>query len=179
MPPAEEIKEFKANFKKKAIKNFLEAEKYMLMIVDVAEFASRLQCWKFMLDYKETMTLLRRPVTVLEKACQALHQSDHFKTALACILSLGNYMNGNTPKGQAEGFSLKALPKLDMTKDRTNKINFVHYVCSLCYKAKPESLHLAEELKPIMDARNVDLKLLDGEYEGVNAKMNGNSCVQF
>jgi hypothetical protein len=36
-------------------------------------------------------------------------------------LTIGNILNGGTPKGQADGFDLPVLGKLVSTKDNTNQ----------------------------------------------------------
>ena len=41
-----------------------------------------------------------------------LIQSAEITTILSLILAYGNYMNGNTVRGQADGFHLEVLPKL-------------------------------------------------------------------
>lgn len=38
------------------------------------------------------------------------------------ILSIGNYMNGSTNRGQADGFDLETLKKINDTKDSNNKV---------------------------------------------------------
>ncbi len=52
------------------------------------------------------------------------------KQTLAIVLTLGNYMNGGTAKGQADGFEIDALTKLITTKNISNKISLVHYIAT-------------------------------------------------
>lgn len=49
-------------------------------------------------------------------------------TTLALVLSIGNYLNGGTNRGQADGFDISALALLENTKDSENKINLVDYI---------------------------------------------------
>ena len=44
--------------------------------------------------------------------CRELINSKRFETVLHYVLSIGNYVNGGTPKGGCHGFMLKSLPKL-------------------------------------------------------------------
>ena len=43
-------------------------------------------------------------------------------------LSVGNIMNGGTPKGQADGFDLPVVSKIGSTKDNNNK-TMMTFIC--------------------------------------------------
>lgn len=167
MPTPEDLAAFKTSHKTKQLKNFNDAEKYMLMIISIPEFGTRLQCWKFTQDFNESVSAFVSPVKALKEAVTAVRESKHFKIILGFILAIGNYMNGGTAKGQADGFNLKCLPKLDMTKDKTNKVTLIQYICSTCYQKHPETSELVSELKPIHTAKDVQLEKIEKELENI------------
>lgn len=41
------------------------------------------------------------------------------------ILACGNYMNGSTPRGQADGFAIEILPKIKDIKGKDNSITLL------------------------------------------------------
>lgn len=53
---------------------------------------------------------------------------DGVKSILALVLAIGNYMNGGTTRGQADGFGLEILPKLKDVKSRDNSHNLLQFV---------------------------------------------------
>ena len=59
---------------------------------------------------------------------QMLMTGDKIKTILGLILAIGNYMNGGTSRGQADGFGLEILAKLKDVKSKDNSQNLLQYV---------------------------------------------------
>lgn len=55
-----------------------------------------------------------------ENAFDELKNSKNFKKILGMILSIGNILNGQTAKGQADGFYLDALSKTTTLRDINN-----------------------------------------------------------
>lgn len=44
------------------------------------------------------------------------------------MLAVGNYLNGGSARGQADGFNLEALESLNSTKDVSNTITLLEYI---------------------------------------------------
>jgi hypothetical protein len=55
---------------------------------------------------------LQPEINIVLKACQELVDSKRLEEVMHYVLSIGNYVNGGTPKGGCHGFMLKSLPKL-------------------------------------------------------------------
>ena len=53
--------------------------------------------------------------------------SAEIATFLGLVLAYGNYMNGNTQRGQADGFHLDVLLKLRDVKAKDSDVNLLHY----------------------------------------------------
>jgi hypothetical protein len=49
---------------------------------------------------------------------------------LGLVLAVGNYMNGGTARGQADGFTMEALDTLANTKDLSNSISLLDHISS-------------------------------------------------
>lgn len=54
-------------------------------------------------------------------------------------MALGNYLNGGTNKGQADGFSVEDLNKLSGVKDANNK-SILEYIVKVAKSQFPEKL---------------------------------------
>jgi hypothetical protein len=167
-PGAEDIQDFKTKMNLKPEKNYVEVEKYMQMIVSVPEFFGRLEAWIFMLEFEQNVAIAEKPLAVLKKAVQVVRDSQSFKTILGYILAFGNYMNGGTNKGQADGFHLKALLKLDLTKDSTNKVTLIQYIAEQALKKDPSIAKIAEEFKILNDAKTIGFDMVSKEVDGLS-----------
>jgi len=71
-------------------------------------------------------------------------------------LAFGNYMNGSTPKGQAWGFRLGALNRLNGSKSADNQSSLLHYLIEYVKG-------YMEEVKDVHEACRVESLFLQGE----------------
>jgi hypothetical protein len=69
-----------------------------------------------------------------------VRDSEALQKILGTVLAVGNYLNGGTAKGQADGFEIDALLKVTMVKDSTNRVTLLDYVIKLANTQYPESL---------------------------------------
>jgi hypothetical protein len=168
LPTDEDVKQFKELYKTKVTKDFLEAEKYMLMTITIPEFGTRLMCWVFMKEFDTDFSTFFAPIELLKKSIQAVKNSDNFRVVLGYLLAMGNYLNGDTPKGQADGFHLKILAKLDTTRDKTNKVSLLQYAIEAAVKKQPRIVTLGDELKLVHQAKANSLESLQKGVIGIN-----------
>ncbi|CAJ1368140.1 unnamed protein product [Effrenium voratum] len=121
----------------------------------------------------------RAPATFWEELCRGaeiLMRSKALERLLALVLFVGNYLNGGTARGRAEGFDLETLPKLSKLRGRGSE-TLLDYLVSQTESAEPGLLGAlfragAEEemVKRARKHRVVDLldelKCLIGQAEG-------------
>jgi hypothetical protein len=168
IPTTEEINEFKEKMNTKPEKNYAEAEKFMHLMVTLPEFAGRLEAWMFLLEFEQNVKIAEKPLAALKNAVAAVKNSNNFKAVLGYILAFGNYMNGGTNKGQAEGFHLKALLKLDLTKDSTNKVTLLQYVAEQAIRKDPSVIKLIEDFKVLNEAKSIAFDMISKEVDGLS-----------
>jgi hypothetical protein len=53
-------------------------------------------------------------------AYNQIKNNKYFLQVLGFTLGIGNVLNGGTPKGQADGFDLAVLGKINLMKDNQN-----------------------------------------------------------
>jgi len=119
LPDPESIAAFKAVKDNKPVSNYAEPENLLLAICNIPEFGNRLKCWMYSLQFENSLVVVDKPLEAIEKSLELLKQSEHFKTFLGVVLAVGNYLNGGTKKGQAEGFQVDIISKLEETKDNS------------------------------------------------------------
>ena len=86
-------------------------------------------------------------VDALSLSARQMTDSKSLRNILSIVLSLGNYMNGgNKTRGQADGFQLDILDKLDGTKESSGKGSLLEFVARILVDRFPQSLNCAVEL---------------------------------
>eukprot|EP00457_Paulinella_chromatophora_P004063 gb/GEZN01004073.1/.p1 GENE.gb/GEZN01004073.1/~~gb/GEZN01004073.1/.p1 ORF type:complete len:602 (+),score=158.22 gb/GEZN01004073.1/:77-1807(+) len=88
-----------------------------------------LQC-QFPNLFKETEAL----VLLYEKGINTAKGSKPLLKVLQAVLAIGNFMNGGTRNGQAYGFEIELLSKLQNTTDLKNKLSLVHFLLNTLKK---------------------------------------------
>ncbi|GKD17913.1 formin-like protein 6, partial [Tanacetum coccineum] len=80
------------------------------------------------------------------------------RRVMQTILSLGNALNQGTSRGQAAGFKLDSLLKLNDTRAKSNKMTLMHYLCKVLAEKLPELLDFSKELGSLEAASKIQLK---------------------
>ena len=111
-------------------------DKFLIELNEIPYYKEKLKIWSTILKYEFLIPRLEDSFKYLIPACKELKNNKHFHEILGTILSLGNIMNGGTSKGQADGFSLDLLPKLEGLKDSTGH-SILTFICSKTNKEDP------------------------------------------
>ena len=90
------------------------SERFLLECwVRVPLFQIRLECFKFKIDFYSELPDVCEIISIISDALVSIRESESFKNIIALILSIGNYLNHGTNKGNAQGFSLNILSQLN------------------------------------------------------------------
>lgn len=140
-------------------------EIFVLHCSRIPQLHARLECWSFKLNFEEQYADLLKPVSVLLDAAETFRHSRALKQALAIVLSVGNYLNGGTNRGQADGFDISVLSQLENIKDATNKTSLAGYCVQQMVKlhGKDSLKQLAADLALCSEAMKHSLKNVSGE----------------
>jgi len=149
------------------------SEMFCLKLSVVPNVRTRLRCWKFKLEFDEQVEDVQLPLYQLETACSDLRENQKLRTVLALFLELGNYMNGGTARGQADGFSVETLPKLSDTKDITNTCTLLEHGVNIIKKEDAGLLSLPEELKRVTKAAEISMTQVSDSLRKLIMDMNG------
>mmetsp|Transcript_24636 Transcript_24636/g.34790 ORF Transcript_24636/g.34790 Transcript_24636/m.34790 type:complete len:99 (+) Transcript_24636:1-297(+) len=74
---------------------------------------------------------------------------------MSIILCLGNYMNGGTRNGQADGFELDILRKLENTKNTTKKVSLLQYIAKMLVARNPTAPKIRDSLNNVFRAASL------------------------
>eukprot|EP00747_Dinoflagellata_sp_TGD_P072411 gnl/TRDRNA2_/TRDRNA2_157466_c4_seq2.p1 gnl/TRDRNA2_/TRDRNA2_157466_c4~~gnl/TRDRNA2_/TRDRNA2_157466_c4_seq2.p1 ORF type:complete len:431 (-),score=102.58 gnl/TRDRNA2_/TRDRNA2_157466_c4_seq2:310-1569(-) len=96
-------------------------EQYMWVISQIPAFQARLDCWYFLRTYADRCDQYVEGLTQFQGIAECFRKSKELPSLLGLILAVGNYINGGTDRGQADGFDLDVLGKLETIKDARGK----------------------------------------------------------
>eukprot|EP01137_Pigoraptor_chileana_P007307 Opistho-2@52723 len=132
-------------------------EQFLLDLHKFTNAKTHIRTWLFYLQFPETAGEIDSHVRQLLAAVQSVKSSRAFRKLLGVILVYGNYMNGGTNRGQADGFDLEILPKLRDVRDEKGASLYKYLVDFVKAKAPTVSM-LPEELGAVRKARVVSLQ---------------------
>mmetsp|Transcript_76858 Transcript_76858/g.213520 ORF Transcript_76858/g.213520 Transcript_76858/m.213520 type:complete len:1164 (-) Transcript_76858:106-3597(-) len=105
------------------------AESFMWAVGQVPMVRARLTCHRCLESYADSLGPVLRDLEKMNRACQDMRSSAVVRSFLGCVLALGNFLNGGTSRGQADGFDLETLGKLSLVKDIHGK-DLRHFLCT-------------------------------------------------
>jgi len=139
------------------------SDKFYLSIKDVPRLAGRLNCWAFKYKFENNFTEIIPDLETILYASQELQRSKRFKDLLSIILAIANFLNANSAKKDAYGFTLSSLTKLKDTKAVDGKTTLLQYVAIYCTKKAQGVLRLREDFENLERAARISLPDLTGE----------------
>lgn len=142
-------------------------EKFMLKLLVIPRIQNRIELFLFKIRFPEQIQEIRTKIKYCEQAQFSIQNSKHFKDLLEIVLSLGNFLNQGTKKGNAHGFKLSDLNKLKDTKShqRTTLLDFL--ITSIKTSERKEVANFVTDLEPIKDASRVEETVLASEISEI------------
>merc|ERR1719223_2544987 len=92
-------------------------EQYMWVIGNLPAYQQRLDCWVFIRTFKEKQETCEKALLEFEEMVDAFRSATQMPALLGLVLATGNYLNGGTSRGQADGFDVETIAKLEGVKD--------------------------------------------------------------
>lgn len=120
-----------------------QAEEFLLNFISVPQFELRLRAWHFQNTFEERFQTLDAAVRCVAQGCQSVLTSTCIRHLLGIVLYVGNYLNGGTPRGRADGFALDTLVLMRTVKmsqgDKAGSL--VDYITGQMERVYPGDLH--------------------------------------
>lgn len=126
-------------------------EQLLQILLTIPNLPARLQCWAFSLSFNDRREEMVKQLDSIFDGCSALQKSEQVKELLAVVLTLGNYLNGGTPKGQADGFDLEFLLRLSATKG-SSSTSLLQYACNLAARSVSDLKEIKGQMRAVYDA---------------------------
>jgi hypothetical protein len=119
MPPEDEIRTMKTAESDHIIDEFNvwdTAEDFVLSLSQIPDFQLRLELWDFNNAFVEHTIKIHKAQRAISAGCDSILKSQAFRHLLGLVLATGNYLNGGTSRGRADGFSIDALVQVSTVK---------------------------------------------------------------
>jgi len=92
------------------------AEEFMFLLLSIPCFKLRLQIWNFENSFQEHFNAILEAQDCIQRGCSCMFTSQSIRRTLGIILVVGNYLNGGTPRGRADGFAADTLAQMRMLR---------------------------------------------------------------
>lgn len=113
-------------------------DQFLMAMADIPRLKGRLEAVACKQNFENDYSRVMEKVQLVHEACREINQSTDLQKILEIVLAIGNYLNGDTPRGAAWGFKLDALGKLDTIKDNSNKSTLMDYLFAMLERDYPK-----------------------------------------
>lgn len=119
VPTQEEIQQLRQAENEHAAEDCVQwdaAEEFIFLLISIPHFKLRLQLWDFENTFCEHFKDIAERQRDILQGCECILTSRSVRRLLGFVLVAGNYLNGGTPRGRADGFAIDTLVQVRMVK---------------------------------------------------------------
>ena len=147
-------------------------EKFVYTLSKIEHLSARIECWRFSHHFEEQFLAVFTPLSRMATMCDQLRQSKAWVNLMAVSLAMGNYMNGGTPRGQADGFDMESLSKFRRIRDAESG-TLLDCIIMFCLKKYGEKFieDLRQDLALLGEVKQYSLKKLTEEGRRLQSKV--------
>ncbi|KXS20963.1 actin-binding FH2 [Gonapodya prolifera JEL478] len=132
-------------------------DQFIFEALRIPNYETRLRCLIYMTRFRERVAEVTPDMLTISAAAREVTTSKRLRTLLEIVLAIGNYMNGDSFRGGAYGFSMDTLGKLADTKSANSKQTFLHYLARLINSKYPDIAQMHEDFKSLEKATKISL----------------------
>lgn len=168
VPDVEEMKKYE-QYRQDPSK-LSEPDQFVLQMISVPEYKTRLQCLLFKCTLQEKTEELRGAFDCIYKASMELKTSKKLAKILEFVLAMGNYLNNSQPKtNKTTGFKINFLTELSTTKTVDGKSTFLHILVKSLCQHFPEVLDFSKDLTMVPLAAKVNQRIITSDLNDLHS----------
>ncbi|KAM4531125.1 delphilin [Odontesthes bonariensis] len=169
-PDAEEVKKYE-EYRQDPSK-LSEPDQFVLQMLSVAEYKTRLQSLLFKCCLQEKTEELRGAYDCIYKASMELKTSKKLAKILEFVLAMGNYLNNSQPKtNKTTGFKINFLTELSTTKTVDGKSTFLHILVKSLCQHFPDVLDFSKDLTMVPLAAKVNQRTITSDLNDIHTNI--------
>uniref|UniRef100_A0A3P8SSE3 Grid2 interacting protein n=1 Tax=Amphiprion percula TaxID=161767 RepID=A0A3P8SSE3_AMPPE len=166
-PDAEEVKKYE-EYRQDPSK-LSEPDQFVLQMLSVPEYQTRLQSFLFKCSLQEKTEELRGAYDCIYKASIELKTSKKLAKILEFVLAMGNYLNNSQPKtNKTTGFKINFLTELSTTKTVDGKSTFLHILVKSLCQHFPDVLDFSKDLTMVPLAAKVNQRNITSDLNDLH-----------
>lgn len=145
-------------------------------LVDIPRLEQRLKMHSIMLSWEDDADTFAEELDIVTNAVVEFkfpQCEESLSHMLSLILAIGNYLNGNTARGQAYGVKLDMLVKLvNIKQTSSNKETLMHFIVKQYEQIFPDDVWFFDHWLAIWKAPSVNMKQLEGDLKTLETSVN-------
>eukprot|EP00731_Ephydatia_muelleri_P007967 Em0004g305a len=147
------------------------AEDFFMRLLEVKQYPLRLEALQLQMEFAEKVESLKPSIETLSLALEEILSSENLRQILYIALVTGNIINGGGKAGDAYGFTLSSLGKLNDTRANRPRMAFLHFIIEVCEKERREILELGPQLPHLEAASKLSQDYLSGQVTELTSKI--------
>lgn len=164
------IRDFVKNDEAK-VSDLARAEQFFWEMLKIPRYEQRLLCINYKMKFVERISEIRPDITIVHETAAMLKDNKKIAKLLEVVLAIGNYLNGDSFRGQAYGFSIDLLSKLGDVKGAGSKVTLLHYLASLIDKKFNELKDFTANFVALEKATRISLVTIGQEISDLDKGM--------
>ncbi|KAK5584659.1 hypothetical protein RB653_006275 [Dictyostelium firmibasis] len=142
-----------------------KSEIFIDKISSIPRLEQRIQALHFKLNFPDKLYHAKPDIRKFNEAFVQLQNNNMF-AIMELILSIGNFINFGTNRGNASGFKVDSINKMADTKSNVReKYTLVHYLIELLESTQPELLKVFDEIPSVVDAATLSFNQSSSEIK--------------
>ena len=120
-----------------------------IMLLKIKNLKPRLSVWLFSIQFEPQLQLVTSQLKHFCRACEEIVHSHELSTLIAGVLETGNYMNGGTKRGQADGFNVQFLAKVPAVKGNGG-VTLLQFLARTMCRRSPTIAKISEKMPTLL-----------------------------
>eukprot|EP01028_Stygiella_incarcerata_P002714 TRINITY_DN1517_c0_g1_i2.p2 TRINITY_DN1517_c0_g1~~TRINITY_DN1517_c0_g1_i2.p2 ORF type:complete len:480 (-),score=127.74 TRINITY_DN1517_c0_g1_i2:91-1530(-) len=151
LPPTDEERKALKSLTESKPKDIELSDRFLIAVQDITRVSQRLSGWIFIKQFKTRRNGFEKDLCTLQEIAQNILHSKRFPLLLQVVLAFGNFLNGGTPRGQAYGFKMDTLLKLETVRASDGRTTLLDYIVRHVRLHEPNAAAFCEDFKLIMN----------------------------
>jgi hypothetical protein len=147
------------------------AEQFYLLLWKIPSFRQRVECMQLRHEFAQGYNYLYPALCSMKDAAQEIEENEELCEMFSIVLVAGNFINMGGYAGNAAGFKLDSLTKMDDTKANKPRMTLTHYVVKVVEDTYPHILDIGKKLPNLDKASSLSLDTLQSDFNDLKKKL--------
>ncbi|CAL8070214.1 unnamed protein product [Calicophoron daubneyi] len=150
-----------------------------VVMLYTSRYARKIEYMLLREEFQESVNWVCSSLEDVIGAAQALVQSKRIRGIFHVILKIGNYLNEGDRLGDAYGFKISSLLKLQEMRSGDSKLTLLHFLVQQLQLHSPDCLNVDKDVPLLKEATNTSLdtvlmeaKNLAGRFKAMRCELN-------